>query len=197
MYKITLTLLSFIGAYCKNAAIVIIIKMKYCQRGLVLLCSYSFGILNKLRFSLIFFVQVPHCCDFDFHTVFLFLLSLVSLTLPPASSLCLSPSPIFKHLKHWGLLRDVNCTQIMFDRARREVTAERERERGMSEWKDNCSGEGHCDWRRFGLSESHSSVSMREVRGGGERGPLDIHRPVNKLLGDRPTIPISQLDWAN
>jgi len=28
----------------------------------------------------------------------------------------------------------------------------------------------------------------------GEHRPLYIHSPVNKLLGDRPTIPISQLD---
>lgn len=140
--------------YCKNAAIIVTVEMKYYQCGSVLRCSYSLGILRKFWIAHVSFcpglaLSVTQSCFWLSHCLSLSPFTCFSYS---PSCQCLSLSPIFKHLKHWGLLRDVNCTQIMFDRARREVTASKERrarERGMAEWKDNCSGEGHCDWSRF------------------------------------------------
>lgn len=81
----------------------------------------------------------------------------ISTTFPlssPTSSrcpcVCLPPNS--QCLKQPGLLREVNCTQIMFDRKRSEGVIEKgPRDRGeggrewMLEWEDNCARERRCD----------------------------------------------------
>lgn len=87
--------------------------------------------------------------------------SLASPSVSPTSSrspcVCLPSNS--QRLKQPGLLREVNCTQIMFDRKRSEGAMEKRRkDRGqiegrregrregwMSAWEDNCAREGRCD----------------------------------------------------